>query len=453
MGNADIASEMIGAKTFLALPIPVSVWKTAEEKITLSSFNQAAEQLFGPEIRSDIGKTAEAVYSEWPEFIVAIVQCQTLRKTIVRQHVIRLSPSSGEKHLECTWVWIGPESILFMARDLTEIKQMQTRSDKERKRYIEILQATRAGTWEWHVQTDQLFVNNRWAEMIGYDVAELAPISYKNCREIIIPAEDLERANTQLAKIFRKEIDYYECELRMKHKQGHFIWVVARGRVSKWTPDGSPLVMFGTHLDITDRKKYEIELKKARVDLEQKVLERTRELANTNDKLNKEFRERIMSQENLLKSERELEKERGALQESNIALKILMREMQFEKTLFEESISANLVGLIDPYLDKLKNTKLDQRQQNYIQILDTNLKNLASPFVRTSITMNLKFTPTEAQIANLIRENKTSKQIAELLSISKLTVEKHRMNIRKKLGILNQKVNLKTLLSGAPRGL
>ena len=95
---------------------------------------------------------------------------------------------------------------------------------------------------------------------------------------------------------------------------------------------------------------------------------------------------------------------------------------------------------------KLKRTKLDEMQKTYLDIIESNLNDILSPFV-CGVSMNfLNFTPTEIQVANLIKQGKTTKAIAEILNLSPRTIEFHRDNIRQKIGIKNRKINLQTHL-------
>lgn len=154
------------------------------------------------------------------------------------------------------------------------------------------------------------------------------------------------------------------------------------------------------------------------------------------------------AQEQLQKNKIALKKQQATLEESNIALKILMAEVDQQRRLFEEKISTNIIGLVEPCLEKLKDTELDFQQIKYVELIESNLKNILSPFVRVSASMKFKFTPAETQIAKLIRQGRSSKQIADLLNLSQRTIDKHRSNLRKKMGATNQKISLRTLLLG-----
>ena len=136
----------------------------------------------------------------------------------------------------------------------------------ERKYLADVLANTNTGTWEWNVQTGETTFNEEWAGIIGRTLAELQPVSIETWMNYVHP-EDLLRSNEELQKCFSRQSDIYECEARMRHRDGRWIWVLDRGRVVEWTPDGKPLRMMGTHRDITDRVLLREELaRQARTD-------------------------------------------------------------------------------------------------------------------------------------------------------------------------------------------
>lgn len=122
-----------------------------------------------------------------------------------------------------------------------------------------IIDALQAGTWEWNVQSGELIINARWAEIIGYTLEELEPISISTWLKFAHP-EDLKKSIIELKKLFSKEIETYSFEARMKHKDGHWIWVLDSGSVVKWTESGKALIALGAHIDITQRKEIQFKL-------------------------------------------------------------------------------------------------------------------------------------------------------------------------------------------------
>jgi len=130
----------------------------------------------------------------------------------------------------------------------------------ERWRLASIIEGARIGTWEWNVQTGETVFNDTWSAIIGYSLDELAPVSIKTWESLTHP-DDLEKSNQLLERHFKGELPWYDCECRMRHKQGHWVWIHDRGKVITRTPDGAPLMMFGTHIDITKSKRAEESLR------------------------------------------------------------------------------------------------------------------------------------------------------------------------------------------------
>lgn len=149
--------------------------------------------------------------------------------------------------------------FISQLRNVTDQVNKEELIKKERNRANNILQGTNAGHWTWNIQTDNLYINQRWAEIIGYSLSELEPANLKTWQNHTHP-DDLKHATLMLDKIFSKQLDYYDVEFRQKHKHGHWVWVNARGKVTKWDENNKPLEMSGTHIDISAQKKVEEQL-------------------------------------------------------------------------------------------------------------------------------------------------------------------------------------------------
>jgi len=170
--------------------------------------------------------------------------------------------------------------------------------------------------------------------------------------------------------------------------------------------------------DITEQQQYHIAQQNIRQELEQRVQERTGEL----------------------------EKKAKNLEEMNTALKVLLKRLDEDKNVFEEKVLFNTQQLIEPYLERLKKGRLTDTQKNLLDILESNLNDIVSPFARSFSNSFMKLTPTEIQVANLIRQGRATKDIATLMNLSIKTIAFHRENIRTKIGIKNKKINLRTYL-------
>ncbi|MDH0172052.1 PAS domain S-box protein [Stenotrophomonas sp. GD04145] len=122
---------------------------------------------------------------------------------------------------------------------------------EERRRLAMIIEGTAAGTWEWNVQTGEMRVNARWAEIVGYRLEELEPICQRTFAALVHP-DDIALSDTALQEHFDGRSDNYACLVRMRHKNGQWIWVHDRGRVFEWDGQGRPLWMAGAHADVTE---------------------------------------------------------------------------------------------------------------------------------------------------------------------------------------------------------
>jgi PAS domain S-box-containing protein len=148
----------------------------------------------------------------------------------------------------------------------------------------------------------------------------------------------------------------------------------------------------------------------------------------------------------LRKRESELAIKNLNLEEANIALKVLLKKRDIDKVELEEKLLINIKELVEPYLRKLAQSGLDERQKNYVKILESNLDDIVSPLSHTLSAKEFNFTSMEIKVANLIKQGRTTQEIADLLNVSNKTVSFHRANIRKKIGIKNKRANLRSNL-------
>lgn len=139
------------------------------------------------------------------------------------------------------------------ARALALAQKMTADLAQERQRLVNIVEGTNVGTWVWHVQTGSLQLDERWAAMMGYGLQQFGPQNIYTWRDRIHPDEGAP-LTALLKDHFRGKRQHFEYEHRIRHRDGHWVWVLARGKVSTWTPDGKPDLMSGIHMDISDRQ-------------------------------------------------------------------------------------------------------------------------------------------------------------------------------------------------------
>jgi DNA-binding NarL/FixJ family response regulator len=145
-------------------------------------------------------------------------------------------------------------------------------------------------------------------------------------------------------------------------------------------------------------------------------------------------------------AKKNLEIKKAELEKTNDALTLLLEKRGKDKTEIKENMLFNIKGLVMPYLEKVINSNIGDQQKACLEVIKTNLDDMCSSYTRNLASPHLNFTPAEIKIANFIKYGKSSKEIADVLCMSKKTIDIHRYHIRKKIGIKNKKANLRTNL-------
>jgi PAS domain S-box-containing protein len=312
-------------------------------------------------------------------------------------------------------IWLGQHVQLILenghivgfhavARDITERRRVEEALRKSEERYVLATKAARVGVWDWNVQTNEFHLDQNIKASLGYSDAEI-PNNLEVWSSYVHPDD-----KQPVMKAFQNHIDgktpEFVYEHRMLHKDGSIRWIMARG-IAIRDAQGNPIRVLGTDTDITERKRAEEALKA---------------------------------------KEKELQLKTSNLEEANIALEVLLNKRDEDRKELEEKVKLNMKWMVLPYLEKMKKSGLNERQETYRDIVESLLKEITSPFVRKLASQDLNFTPTEIQVANLVKEGKTTKEVAELLNSSTRAVEFHRENLRTKLGLKNKKTNLRSYL-------
>ncbi|HAJ25694.1 MAG TPA: hypothetical protein DCG53_00340 [Syntrophus sp. (in: bacteria)] len=239
------------------------------EKSKIHLFNGFAESLTGYKAAEVIGKSwidlfvpaqiREQIYLVWDDIVKTKAIGHHYENMIVLKNGQQRLIEWNNKVISENGLF---KMVLSIGKDITDRTQAENALKEERQRLANIIKGTNIGTWEWNVQTGETIFNDRWAEIIGYTLDEISPISIETWMKFTHP-DDLEISGKLLEKHFHGEIDYYEFESRMKHKDGSWVWVLDRGQVATWTEDEKPLMMMGTHQDITFQKRTEERLLKS----------------------------------------------------------------------------------------------------------------------------------------------------------------------------------------------
>jgi len=300
-------------------------------------------------------------------------------------------------------------------------REMETALKESEEKYRTILENIEDGYGELNLRGRFIFVNDYMFNILGYTKEELLTMRGWD----VMDEENSNKVFESFNEVYRTGIPSKGFDYEIMRKDGGKRQIEVSASLIM-DDDDQPIGFRSIVRDITERKNAERELRKARDELENRVKERTREL----DEIN-----------------RKLEVKTINLEEANTALRVLLKKKDETKKELEEKVLYNIKELVIPVLLKLKATAgIDRKQAAYISVLKKTLDDIISGFTRSLSSRRYGLTPTELQVAALIRQGKHTKEIASLMTLSDKTVETHRRNIRGKIGIKNQKVNLRTHL-------
>ena len=430
------ASEERFLTQYQSIPIPTYTWQDTPHGLILKRFNQAAKRLnqeMGPAGDGACGE----VFINAPPVKAAIVRCLR-EQTIIRQEIGTRSPAGAEKHFTVNSAFVPPNVVLVYLEDITERKQaeqaLQAAHDKLERRVKErtaalvrineelqldicqrqqaeealrqseakfraLAESTSAAIFIAHKER-YVYVNPAWETLTGYSAQEAATMTYW---AVIHP--DMQVAVKRLVRTHplqnRMSLPF---EAKLRTRGGAVKWV---DYVSTPIDYSGQSAILGSGFDITLRKQTEDALR---------------------DK------------------ERQLQQQAAHLEEVNTALKILLEYRDKERLQLEKNMLMHVRKLVLPYIERLEQGQLEGRNRTYLGILKANLEEVISPFASHLLSGHHRLTPAEIQIADLIKQGKTSKEIAALLDVSVNAVSFHRGNIRKKLGLANEKINLRSHL-------
>ena len=298
----------------------------------------------------------------------------------------------------------GQTATLAMAYDITDRKRAEEMLQKSEQRYRQLIETMNEGLGVADQDYKFTYVNEKLCQMLGYKRDEIMG------RPLIEFVKDDYKALMKDQMARRRRGEEGRFELAWKTKNGDTVYTLASPK-SLHDENGRFIGSMGVLTDITDRIKAEGALREK------------------DDKL---------------------ERQANNLLEVNTALKVLLERRENEKTEIKETLLANMKKLVYPYIEKLENKRLDEDTNIFVNIIKSNLDELLSPFKSALSSKFFAMTPSEIQIADLIKHGKTSKEIAATLSISPNAVSFHRGNLRKKLGLSNKKINLRTYLQTFP---
>jgi PAS domain S-box-containing protein len=433
------ASEELYRSLFENAPVGIGI---ADRNGNLIEFNEAILKpgAYSPEDISKIKNIKELYYDRKArDDVVARLN----EHGFIDRAEVRFRRKDGQPY-DCLLslrpiIYKGKPCTQAIVQDVTRLKEIEKRLWASHEKFLSLVETTSDWIWEVDRTGAYIFSNQKVKEILGYDRHEILG---KRPFDFMPPTEA-----QKIARIFRKYSKSRKPFSRLEninlHRDGYEVVLETSG-VPVFDENGEYLGYRGIDRDITKRKLAEQVLEQINADLEKRVKERTTALSETNKQLREEIRERKQAEQALKKREKELKNKTAQLQELNSALKVLLMKKDEDRVDLEEKMVSNVRELVFPYLAKLNRGNLPDKEKAFVNIIESNLKDMLSPFARSLTHSYLGLTPTEIQVANLIKQGKTTKDIAELSNLSPRTIEFHRDNIRTKLGIKNKKINLRT---------
>ena len=306
--------------------------------------------------------------------------------------------ASGSRVVQLNFNLVRQDGHIFaisvFGRDITEKKKMERalRQSEEKFRTVFMSSPVALGISDINDENRIIDVNPAWERATGYQRHEAIGLSAAELGIVTDP-----RLSEESARQVREEGRFRDVEFTYRKKNGDSGIGLASGETIELD---DKQYMLAVSLDITDRK-------------------RTEELLKSNTQ---------------------------KLEKANIALNVLLERRDAETKALEGRIITNVKELIFPYIEKLRSTSLSDVQASFLDIVYTNLESITSPFVQKMTTVYSTLTPTEIKVADFVKNGKSTKEIARLLNVSMGTVDFHRNNIRKKLGIGNRQFNLRAYL-------
>ena len=291
--------------------------------------------------------------------------------------------------------------VVEIVTDITERRKAEEAMRQSEQKYRELFENASDIIFILDFNGKILSCNDAASRTYGYMPEQMQGLNL----ETLLDKSDL----PVVRKLFRRKRDELDVpnplEFLTYTRTGEAVWLEVNAR--SVVENGKPVAIHGIARNITERKRME---------------------------------------EALRKREQELEEKSRNLEDANTALKVLLKRREDDKAELEEKVICNVRELILPYIENLKITPVDSHQLNQLKILERNTSEIISPFLRTLSSKHPNLTPMEIKVINFIKEGRTTKEMAGLLNVSPRTVEVHRDNIRKKLGLRNRKANLKSYL-------
>lgn len=368
-------------------PFPMVITSLHDDRIVF--INQRTSDTFRFPREEAIGQSTSDFYDDPAERIQVIKELEKNGK--LKDRLVCLKNRNGERFqvlLSSILIrFMGEDVTYAFLNDVTEQKRAEEALRASEKQYRDLVESSLVGIYQTDVDGRILYINDAFAKMLGFD----SPDEVRREKAFRYYADPQVREAFLKSLKKEKRIPSIELELLTKSAEKKSVLLSA-------TLEGRTLS--GMAKDITERKRAEQELK---------------------------------------------EKSQG-IEEANAALKALLKQRERDRDEMEQKILVNFKQLIFPYLDKLRSNQVSERQKTYLDVIESNIRDIISPFIQKMTAVNLDFTPTEIKVAAFIRDGKTVKEISGILGVSESAVNLHRQHIRNKLSLNGKKISLRTFL-------
>lgn len=433
----EIESALKASETqFRSLIENIPVGIIIYEGTKIRYLNPACERITG-HTRSELYLLDiwEIAHSEFKDAVREYVVRQHRKEPVPELHAVKIITKSGEERwVERGAIAIelkGKTSVLVTIMDITERRYAEEALRRSEEKYRAILENASDAILLADEHGNVIEANRMAEELLGYTREEFLLMHYTQLH----PMMELEKTTAAFKNI-------------VTNGQG----VLQNGAMLRKDGTVIPVDITAHAIEYHGRKVFQASFRdisahaQVRDTLESLVKGRTAELSEKNNQLIEEITERKRAEAALRKKSKELRLHANKHQELNTALKILLKQREEDKRELEEKIMANVKELLLPYLEELKKGRLDARSKVQVSILEANLKNIISPFTYRISSKYSGFTPREIQVANLVRQGQSTKDIAEYVGVSQSAINLYRNNIRSKLGIISRKINLRSHL-------
>jgi len=381
---------------------------TTDENFILQSVSPSVERVLGYKPEELIGKSLAELSAIPPDYLNKALE-ETLRvlsgesiisstyKFITKDGAVKFGEISGAPFMRDG----KAREIISVARDITERLEMEKTLHESEERFRTIFESAQDCIYIKNLNLEYVFVIPCIENVFGLSSEEI--LVKKKEEDLFAEGIESDINETDQSVLGGDVVEgEYSRLIHGSLLTFHVIKVPMRDSTGKVTG------LCGIARDITERKRFE---------------------------------------QQLLAKERELAHQARYLEEMNITLKVLLDSREKEKKQAQETIVSKVRKIIYPYLEKMDASNLDEENRIYLSIIRTNLDELLSPYINPLSQQYMNLTSMEMRIADLIKQGKSTKEIAGMLRVSPFAVSFHRNNIRKKCGLLNAKKNLRVYLN------